>query len=46
MTKELFKTLIEEPYNPEKMGPNKECSICLDEFIIGETQVTILPCNG
>jgi len=45
-TTELFKHLIEDSYNPEKMGSTAECSICLDTFIPGSTQVTILPCNA
>ena len=43
-SKELFKWLIEEPYNPEKMGTTAECSICLDTYEVGVTLVTMLPC--
>jgi hypothetical protein len=45
-TKELFKWLLEDVYDPEKMGQVSECSICLDTYIIGVTKVTLLPCQG
>ena len=45
-TKELFKWLIEEPYDPEKMGQTSECSICMDTYVAVVTKVTLLPCNG
>ena len=34
-TKELFKWLIEDSYNPLKMGSTSECSICLDVYVEG-----------